>query len=82
MKFAWAVYTEFAIFLPRGRASPRPRAGMDSPDAEVGVDPDSCRAARSRRPSPPLAALRLVLEPGGRGCQTPTVRRGLPDTRR
>ena len=33
-----AVYTESTGFLPRGRARPTPRAGMDRLDAKADVD--------------------------------------------
>jgi hypothetical protein len=75
MKFAWAVHTKFAIFLPRGRTRPSPRAWMDSLDAEV--------RGRSRlTPTCPiataLAALRLALDPGGRIAISPTSTRTGP----
>jgi hypothetical protein len=37
-----SVYTEFATFLPRGRARPPPRAGMHR--LEAGADVDSIPA--------------------------------------
>jgi hypothetical protein len=84
MKFAWAVYTEFAIFLPgaapalvpgRGWIAPMPRSGSIPTHADL---PD--RDGPRRPPTGPRP--RRTGLPDTQGCQTPTVRRGLPEVAR
>jgi hypothetical protein len=52
MKFAGAVHTKFANFLPRGRARPPLRAGMDRLDAEADVDSEDTHCAKQNGSTP------------------------------
>ena len=74
-----AVHTEFATFLPRGRARPPPRAGMDRLDAEADVDSIPTHADLPDREA--LAALRPAPGPGGLIAIDPDLDPIRPDRR-